>query len=312
MFDWNDLRHFLAVARTGSSAGAARLLGVSQPTVVRRIAALEQQLRLTLFDRHSNGYRLTAHGETLLAEARRVEDAAAAFDLVARTCARSDDPSIRLTVPEALVAGLTPLIVEFRKRHPSIRVEMRSDDAWLDIAKGEADVAVRAGQWTPADDLVGTEFNDLGWALYASPAYVDERGMPRDLDDLADHAIIGAEGQLADARAFQWLEERSGHSAVVWRGNVLSAVISAVKAGLGIAPLPCAVAARVDGIEPVSRAITELTGSLWVLTRPDLRLHPPVKHLMELIAGRIRQQRAVISGDDIVLRGGGPTNVGSA
>jgi DNA-binding transcriptional LysR family regulator len=152
MFDWNDLRHFLSVARTGSTLAAAGELKVSQPTVARRIAALEEALGLVLFERRQAGYRLTQEGEA----------------------ARSLKGSIRLTCPEMTAVHIGPMLVAFRKAHPEIRVDLIATEAFLDLASGEADVAIRGSASAPQGaGLYARKLMDVPAVLYCS------RPMPR-------------------------------------------------------------------------------------------------------------------------------------
>lgn len=173
VFDWNDLRHFLAVARTGSTNAAGKVLRVNQSTVQRRLAALEEAIGRKLFERHSAGYRLTTLGEDIRAQAEAVEAAVAALERRLAATNSSLAGAIRVTCAEGIASFLmTPLLEAFRLRHPGLRVDLLIADRYFDLAKGEADVAVRAG--AAADEtLVGRKIADSTWAVYASRAYVD-------------------------------------------------------------------------------------------------------------------------------------------
>src|SRR5690606_22007553 len=141
MFDWNDLKAFLAVARGGSTLGAAKAMGVNQTTVARRIEALESALRLKLFERGQTGSRLTEAGRDLMAEAEKVEAAAQAFDSRAAAQQRGLAGNIRITATEIIAnAAVTPALGEFRRLYPDIQVDLILTDRALDIERGEADV----------------------------------------------------------------------------------------------------------------------------------------------------------------------------
>ena len=148
MFDWNDLKHFLAFARTGSMQAAAKTLGVSQSTVSRRLAELEQRLGHRLVERDLGGYRLTEHGEQLRPDAERIEAAVASFERHLASCQKEITGTLRLTCPTTIAHRLarTSLIDAFHARHPGLRVELVMSDHYLDLAKGEADLAIRSGQ----------------------------------------------------------------------------------------------------------------------------------------------------------------------
>jgi DNA-binding transcriptional LysR family regulator len=146
MFDWNDLRHFLAVARHGSTIAAAKALSVNQSTVHRRLDELEKRLGRQLVVRQPTGYKLTELGQDMLTYAQQVEEAVLTFE---RRLAASDNKltgSIRLTCPEAVGVRLlrSPLIAKFNERYPTLRVDFVISDKLLDLTKGEADIAIRA------------------------------------------------------------------------------------------------------------------------------------------------------------------------
>jgi DNA-binding transcriptional LysR family regulator len=186
MFDWSDLRHLIAVSRTGSTLAAARMLGVNQSTVHRRLAELEARVGLSLVKRHPTGYRLSELGEALIEQVLAVETAVTALERQIRALKDDLRGVVRLTCPEPTVARIvaTGLLDRFHDRYPGLGVEFVTSDRYLDIAKGEADVAFRSGE--PTDpDLVGRKICDSIWAVYASRSYVQRHGRPASVADLA-------------------------------------------------------------------------------------------------------------------------------
>ena len=178
MFDWNDLKYFLAVARHHSTIAAGKSLGLSQSTVQRRVNELEKRIGRQLMTRHPTGYRLTEFGEALLPYAERVEAAAMDVELRVKDTARELTGVIRLTCPEPIVYRMTQsaLIDRFHSRHPGLRIEFVTSDRYLDLSKGEVDVAFRSGD--TEDELVGRKVADSIWAVYASSGYVERHGRP--------------------------------------------------------------------------------------------------------------------------------------
>src|SRR5262249_11705199 len=151
MFDWNDLRYFLAVARQGSTLSAAKVLGVSQPTVQRRLAALEDRVERKLVETHPTGYRLTELGKALFPHAQDVEQSIAAFQRQLAAGGEGLSGTLRVTCPEGMASRfLAPLIESFRAKHPELRVDLIMTDRRLDLSKGEAEVAVRMHE--PGDE----------------------------------------------------------------------------------------------------------------------------------------------------------------
>jgi DNA-binding transcriptional LysR family regulator len=168
-FDWNDLKHFLAFARTGSMLAAAKMLGVKS-TVSRRLAELEERLGHRLVERHLSGYRLTEHGEQFWPDAERIEAAVVAFERHVASGQKEIAGTLRLTCPTTIAHRLarTSLIDAFHARHPGVRVELMMSDHYLDLAKGEADIAIRSGQ-SPDQNLVARSEGPVGPFTPAAP-----------------------------------------------------------------------------------------------------------------------------------------------
>ena len=171
MFDWNDLRHFLAVARAGSTLGAAEGLKVNQTTVARRIAALEQALGAKLFDKASAGYRLTELGSELLPVAERVEVEAETVLRLTEQRARRLTGTVRVTTNETIAdIFLMPSVTEFCDLYPHIRLDIVVDARHLDLNRGEADVALRVGGSPGSGAIVARKLRHLPWGVYCSRA----------------------------------------------------------------------------------------------------------------------------------------------
>ena len=145
MFDWNDLKYFLAVARTGSTLAAAKSLCLSQSTVQRRLIALEERLGRKLVEHYPTGYRLTPLGKELLPFALGIERAVEAFERHLSSSDQAVTDVIRVTCPEGLAPRfMTPLIDAFQAKYPALHVDLIMTDQRLDLAKGEAEIALRA------------------------------------------------------------------------------------------------------------------------------------------------------------------------
>lgn len=297
MYDWNDLRHFLAVARTGSTLAAARDVGVNQTTTSRRIAALEDALHVRLFDRLQRGYTLTDAGREFLPYAERVEAEARTLDRIASQRLRSLSGVIRVRTNEAFAnVVLIPCLAGFAVEQPQVRIEMTLGDGPVDLAGGEADVALRGGQRPDQPGVVARKVGDLRWSIYCSRDYAAQYGCPGGVDDLDRHLIIGADGVLADLPGARWLASRAPQAQVPTRSNSLSNLLVAAKAGLGIAPLPCMLGDAepdlVRGLPP----IPELDSDLWLVTRESLKDQPHVKAFNAFIAAHIASVRRELAG----------------
>ena len=166
MFDWNDLRHFLAVAREGSTLAAAKVLRVNQSTVHRHISALEKDLGCKLVERHPTGYRLTDLGKELQVHAERMDESAAALTRHIASSAKGMTGCIRVTCSTAVGHRLmkSGILDRFSGRYPGLRVELIMTERLADLSKGEADIAIRGGE--PSDEsLVGKKMADVAWGI---------------------------------------------------------------------------------------------------------------------------------------------------
>lgn len=281
--DWEDLRYVLAIGREGTLAGAARRLGVNHSTVFRRLQQAEARLGLRVFERLPQGYVPTAAGEAVLAEAARMDEAA---DALARRVAGSDvrlSGRIRLTTAPNLasdyVAGYLP---EFAAHYPDIRIEIAVGDRDYDLARREADLALRATA-QPPEFLVGRKVRDLAWWVCAGDAYANP---PRTMDELASHPLIGAEASFLRVAPFAWLEKTCGDERIVARANDLNTMAALAIAGVGIALLPSdqsrAGLRRLFPLQPAFPA------ALWILTHPDLRRVARIQAFSEFLSAKLR------------------------
>jgi DNA-binding transcriptional LysR family regulator len=293
-FAWDDLRHFLAFARAGSMQSAAKAVGVNQSTVQRRIAELEVSVGHRLVERHLGSYRLTALGEQLLPAAQGVEAAVAAFE---RNLAASDKGlrgTVRVTCGSSLAACLrqTPLIDAFQARYPGLRVELIIAERFLDLSKGDADIAIRLGE--PRDEaLVGRKIADASWAVYASPAYVKRYGRPRDVEDLNRHLVIGCYGSITDYPGARWLRSAAPDATVAARSEHWQGVMLAVKAGAGVAAMPHWQGDSSELIRVIDNI--GLVIPYYLLMHRDMQQNPRVRAFADFVASEIKSFRALLS-----------------
>ncbi len=297
MIDWDDLRHLLAVAQHGSTLAAGRALHVDQSTVQRRIAALERCLGQQLVKREATGYRLTEFGLALLPHAQRVGEAVAALEQRVEAERRAAVGVVRVTCPEPIVARLggSGLIDRFHVRYPGLRVEFVMSDRYLDLARGEIDVALRSGD-TDDGELVGRKIGDSLWAVYASRDYLERHGRPLQVADLAQHALIGFDPALSKHRVSQWLAEVAPRARVVARNDSVLGLLHSAKAGIGIAALPTAIADGEAELVRVLGPIPELTRIWRILTTAELRRTPRVAAFFDYIVGETDALRPVLTG----------------
>ncbi|USU06584.1 LysR family transcriptional regulator [Sphingomonadaceae bacterium OTU29LAMAA1] len=287
MFDWNDVRYFIAVAQTGSTLAAARQLGVSQTTAARRIAALEKALGVPLFDRVPTGYRLTEQGRTLLPRALEVEREATSLGEAAAAGTRLITGTVRLTIGEIYASTvLAPMLGDFHEAYPGIRLQLETTDALRDLAGGAADVALRSCVRPEGAGLVGRRVASDDWGIYCSIGYAERRGMPAGRRDLVDHVLIGG-GEPGVRKYYrEWLERHGLADQVAVDHDSSVGMLSAVRAGLGIAALPCLVADMYPDLTRCLPPMPEGERGLWLLAHERLRHDPRVRATLDFLAER--------------------------
>jgi DNA-binding transcriptional LysR family regulator len=288
MLDWNDIRYFLAVARTGSTLAAGRLLRVSQTTAARRVTALEAALGLILFERRPTGYVLTPAGEQLMETACRMEEAAGSFGDAAAAQTRDAGGTVRLTVDEIYaVTILAPILRDLHDAHPTIRIELDTTEEKRDLGAGQADVALRSSKGPTDAGLVGRRVANDNWTIYCSRDYAAAHGCPRRRSELAGHPFIGGGSPGVWQVYRSWLEANGLAGAVAMQHDSSSGMLSAVRAGFGLAVLPSMVA---DFEPDLVRCLPPDPGNergLWVLTHERLRHTPRIRAVLDFLYDRL-------------------------
>lgn len=288
--NWDDLRVFLAVARAGSLSGAARALGVNHSTVFRRVGAFEAELGARLFERLPSGYVLTPAGEEMREAAFRIEEQIAELD---RRVSGQDlrlSGMIRITTVDMLALGVLPgHLAGFRAAYPGITLDVVVSNIALDLTRREADIALRVGN-APPEMLVGRRVGRIAFAAYCSADYRARRPD----DNLAGHDWIGFDAEHAPlSRRFAgFLPD----ARPVFRTNSIAAALGAVKAGVGLAPLPCAIADREPDLVRVVPLPQEFTLDLWLLTHEDLRTTARIRAFLDFMAAALAADADLIEG----------------
>ena len=289
--NWDDVRIFLAVARSGQILGAARSLGLNHATVARRLTALEEALGSKLFTRKTNGSELSGEGERFLVHAERMESAM----LAASESAGADsliDGTVRVGAPDGFgVAFLAPRLGALTERHKGLRIELVPVPRAFSLSRREADIAVTLER--PREGrLVARKLTDYRLGLYAARSYLDRHGMPATLDDLAGHRLVGyVEDLLYTASLDYTAEFLKG-----WRSSlaVSSAMgqTEAVRAGAGIGILHAFMAGEDASVMPVLPAHT-LTRSYWMVVHEDLRNIRRVALVAEFLFDEVSKSRGI-------------------
>lgn len=296
MFDWNDLKYFLAVAQHGSTLSAAKSLRVNQSTVHRRIQELERQLGCALVSRHPTGYRLTEMGEHIRARASRVEAAAADFERAVSAKSSELKGTVKITCPEALGPRLiaSRLIEKFNARYPDVRVEFVMSDKILALGSGDADIAIR-GKRPVESGLVGRKIADTPWAVFASRSYVKRHGKIESAAQIDHHSVVVFAGPLSDHPAARMLKTIAPNSQVAARADSIAALLPSVKSGAGIALMPVVVGKNEKDLVQILDLGSGMATPVYLLTHRDLRRTPRVRAFFDFIIEHLKDVRPLLS-----------------
>lgn len=292
--DWDDVRYFLAAYRAGSTSGAARALGVRHTTVGRRLAGLEHALGAVLFIRTPEGIMPTAHATAILAVAEAAEASLVALKQQVGHGDAEIAGKVRVTTSEAFTDYLVRHLPVLQARHSALDVEILSSNRVFDLMRGEADIAVRM-MTTSQPDLISRRIGDAGWSLYASEAYVARRGVPMPPTDLSGHDVVGFDDSLKGSPGAQWLEAHGKAAHLAFRGNSISAIMRAAVVGMGIAMLPCFLAAAEPGLRRLSPHLVSTRG-IWLVFHPSLAHVARVRAVVDFLAEVAREEAGLLAG----------------
>ncbi|MEO1167569.1 MAG: LysR family transcriptional regulator [Pseudomonadota bacterium] len=290
--DWESIKTFKTVMAAGTVRKAASDLGVHHSTVSRRIEALEYRLKVRLFDRRPEGYAPTQAGDELAEAAGDFDEA---VNAVMRRLAGQDDivpGKLTVTMVEPLATGIfAPRLTEFSDRYPGLELDIIVSYAELDVARREADVAVRMNN-DPPETLVGKRYFPYFSTVYAAPSYLERH----DLAAEPEKARWLGWGDTED-RYPEWTQKTEFARVPVWGAFDSPAVqIAAAEAGLGIAMLPCMMGDVAAGLVRATERKPEPGRDIWVLTHNDLRRTARVRAFMDFAEEVIRDNKALLTG----------------
>jgi DNA-binding transcriptional LysR family regulator len=290
---WDDLRTALALARAGSVRRAAREMGVSHSTILRRLHALEEAAGVRLFEQRPEGYEVTPAGQDVFDTACELEEMVIGLH---RRVAGQDlrlSGAVRVTLPDPMAPLLVPILRDFSRAHPGIDVTILLGTAFVDMAHREADIAIRIAA-DPPPDLIGHRVCMAGVGIYGSKSYLDahsKTGSVRRLEAL-DWVGWAPESQMYFAR---WTRDNVPDERVVLRVSAGWGLREAVDAGVGVAILPCALGELRPDWKRV-KLLPEAAAPLWVLTHRDLRTTARVRVLRDFLVEALRARRGEIEG----------------
>ena len=295
MFDWNDLRYFLELARQGRLAPAAKRLDVDHSTVGRRIAELEKALDAKLFDRTPTGFSPTEAGQRLLALAEAMEaNSLAIAENVGQAAALSGN--VRLATMEGLASFyLAARLAEFYASHPGITVDLITSTQLLSLTKREADVSLSFIR-PSGPRLILREIGSVGLHLYGAPSYLEAHGVPRSLEDLKQHRFVAYIDELVQIPEVLWLYDAIREPNVVFRSTSMIAQHNAAAAGMGLVMSPSFIASGDARLRRVPIEGLSVRRELWLSTHEDFRDIARVKAVMDFIKRLVARDQSYLEG----------------
>lgn len=273
---------------------AGKALGVSQSTIHRRLVELETRMGRKLVSRHPEGYRLTDYGTSLLPFAQRIGAACADLERHIREKQADLTGVVRVTCPEPIVQLLqqSRLMEKFHAAHPGLSVQFVTSDRYLDLRKGEADIAFRSGDTD--EELIGRKVAESVWSIFASADYVRIHGTPATVTDLAQHALVVFDKAHVPHRSVDWFLQVAPGAKIASSHNSVLGLISGVKSGVGVGALPKLMGDREPDLVCVLDGIPALNRAWRILTHPDLRHIPRIAAFFEFMVENREELRGVI------------------
>ncbi|MBY0509564.1 MAG: LysR family transcriptional regulator [Rhodospirillaceae bacterium] len=295
--DWSILRDFIAVAETGSLSQAARRLRVSQPTLSRRIAQLELQLKAQLFQRTPRGLLLTDAGESVLAGARRVEEEALAIERQADAAQQTLTGTVRLSVTEMLgTMWLPKQLAAFHGKYPGVCVEVLVDNRAANLMRREADIAMRLFR-PDQPDLIARHVGEVVMGLYGSRDYLAREGTPTTVAHLRHHFLVGFdEGMGTRNKDVQRLERCFMPEKIVHRSSSFIGQLHATQQGIGLGVHDCFIADSDPNLQRLMPDQFEHRMEVWLVTHADMRRSARIRAVYDFLAAALVADHARLTG----------------
>lgn len=289
MFDWNHARAFLATAQSGSLSAAARVLGQTQPTLSRQVAALEAELGLTLFERVGRGLEITQAGRDVLEHFSNMGQAAENAALAASGQSQSVEGRVSLSVSDVIAAYFMPDVLNrLREQAPSIEIELLAVNTISDLQRREADIALRHIRPTEPE-LITRNLGEGSASLYGAPSYLASLGKIDTLKDLTAARFVAT----GDPEEFITYLNARGYT--LQRANVAYSTQSGiagwemVKQGLGLGVMMSDLGDKTGGVRPVLPALTTVHYPNWLTTHRELHTNKRIRIVFDFLASYFKQ-----------------------
>ncbi|RSZ33835.1 MULTISPECIES: LysR family transcriptional regulator [unclassified Variovorax] len=281
--NWDDLKFALAIARYGTLSAAARALGTTQPTVSRRLDALELRLQAKLFDREASGLRPTVLASSLLDGLEQMD--AGALSIQRQVAARDTGLSGEILVTSLDWLGdevIAPMLARFGALHPGVVVELINGPQVFNLARREADLAFRFGAFTQ-ENLIERRVGEVAYALYASDAYLQKHGLPDVTHGLVGHRLVYLDRAAGEVPHEAWLRALATRAHTVLHVNGLRAHLAVARDGVAMAVLPRLLGDREPQLRRVELQHRMPARSVRVGFHSDMRETPRIRALVDFV-----------------------------
>jgi DNA-binding transcriptional LysR family regulator len=290
--DWNLIRSFVAVAEAGSLSGAARRLSVSQPTLGRHVAELEQALGVFLFRRGRKGYELTESGAALIERGRSVGEHAAAFSRLALGTTESIAGTVRIAASEIVAAYvLPPILARLGQDEPGIEVEIVASNQVENLLRRDADIAVRMVD-PSQNELIARKIADLPLVACAAKSYLDRNGRPRRPEDLSGHDLVGFDRSDDIIRGFAGLGVNVDRHAFRFRTDNQIVLWEAIRAGNGVGFAQKSLAVREPLVELILPELELPHLPMWLAMHRDVRTSARIRRVADFLFDALKRYSA--------------------
>ena len=293
--NWDDMRIFLALARSGTLAAAARAAGQDATTVARRIQRLEAALATTLFEHGPAGQSLTEGGHRLLAHAEAMEAGARAVQQQTEEGAALGG-TIRVSASEGFGTGfIAPRLAHFAERHPGVAVDLIASTGFLNPSRREADIAIMLAR-PRGGPLIAAKLTDYRLGVYAARAYLDATGPVESIDELTRRRLVGYVPDLIYAPELRYLAEVDERLEAAIRSSSITAQARLIASGAGCGILPCFLGDATPGLERLLITQVSIERGFWLVVHRDMRRVARVEAFIAWLRDEVVAAQPLLSG----------------
>lgn len=289
-FDWNHARAFLATVEEGSLSAAARALNLTQPTLGRQVAALEEELGIVLFERVGRSLELTPSGRELLEHARAMRDAAGRVSLTASGQSQSVEGQICITASDIFsLYVLPPVLQELRQLAPRLTIEIVAANDIRDLQRREADIAIRHVR-PEEPDLIARLVHEAKAHFYAATSYLEKRGRPASVRDLLNHDFVsfGDTGQMIAHLREAGITVTEDNFHLASENGIFAWEL--VRLGFGVGPMSEMVAAAAPEVELVLPDLPPIVFPVWLTTHRELHSSRRIRLVFDTLADHLARK----------------------